>query len=75
MITSERIVELATACSIHTIRHIEKKTDYTVVCTQQAKINGEWVDGICYYSTRDGKNYWRSVNDFNGFNEVKRTNA
>ena len=76
MITNERMIELANAPSaLHTIRHIEKETDYKVICAQKAKINGEWVDGICYYSVTGGDYYWRAVDNFNGFIEVKNNDA
>jgi len=92
MITPERIIEMATdITTLHIIQHKRTQRNYIVVSTQKAKINGEWLNGICYYPENDdvgewlngicyypenddvqeGEYFWRSVTDFNGFEEKK----
>lgn len=70
MISADKIRDLATSPKVYTIRHIKTNNEYSVVCKQKAKINGEWVDGICYYSKRNGMNFWRAETDFEGFEIV-----
>jgi len=76
MITPERMVEMATDMKmLHIIQHKRTQNNYVVVSTQKAKINGEWLNGICYYPENDDAQkdeyFWRLVTDFTGFVEVK----
>ena len=76
MITPERIIEMAIdTTTLHIIQHKRTQRNYIVVSKQKAKMNGEWLNGICYYPENDdvqeGEYFWRSVTDFNGFEEKK----
>ena len=52
------------------IKHIKTGNIYCFIFPSKAKIDGKWVSGASYESVDDCAHYWRSNDDFEGFESM-----